>query len=187
MWPRRKGAQAQVEPRGPGWRRTRLSWGCVGAQDGGGPGAVGAALGGPELEGGLAELRPPLGPDKKGPGATRSLGPGMKQAQAQLGLLWGPGWRRTGCSSGYTGGARAGVGPRTVEACSFPRSKGSPAQPGPWGPGWRRTRHSGGCFGAQDGGGPGTVGAALGPGLVGGPAQPEPCGCTPSVQFNLDP
>ena len=141
--PRRKGAQAQVEPRGPGWRRTRLSWGCVGAQDGGGPGAVGAALGGPELEGGLAELRPPLGPDKKGPGATRSLGPGMKQAQAQLGLLWGSGWRMT--------------------------------------------RHSGGCFGAQDGGGPGTVGAALGPGHVGGLAQPEPCGCTPSVQFNLDP
>ena len=40
---------------GPEWRRSRRSWGCFGAQDGGGPGTVGAALG-PELEGGMAQL-----------------------------------------------------------------------------------------------------------------------------------
>ena len=105
--PRRKGAQAQVEPRGPGWRRTRLSWGCVGAQDGGGSGAVRATLGGPELESGLEQLRPALFPDQRdprhsqglgaqdggGPGTVgAALGPRMEEDQAQLGLLWGPGW-----------------------------------------------------------------------------------------------
>ena len=93
---------------GPGWRRTRLSWGCVGVEDGGGPGAVGVALGGPELEGGLAELKPPLGPDQRaprhilylgaqdggGPGTVgAALGPELERCLAQLGLLWGLGWR----------------------------------------------------------------------------------------------
>ena len=61
--PRRKGAQAQPVPWGLGWRRTWHSWGCLWSQDGGGPGTVGAAL-----------------------------GPRMEEDQAQLGLLWGPGW-----------------------------------------------------------------------------------------------
>ena len=44
---------------GPGWRRTS---------------AVGAALGGPELERGLAQLRPPLGPDQREPRHSPGFG-----------------------------------------------------------------------------------------------------------------
>ena len=90
-----------------------------------------------------------------------------------MGLLWGPGWRRTGRSSGCTG-ARAGVGPSRVEASSGPRPKRAQLQLGPCDPGSRRTRPSMGCFRAQDGGGPGTVRAALGPRMKGGLAQLRP-------------
>ena len=92
-------------------------------------------------------MRPPLGPDQRGPR--------LEEDQAQLGLLWGPGWR----------------GPGTVEASFGPRLEGAQAEPGPQGPGWRRTRLSWGCFEAQSGGGPGTVGAALGPRLEEDQAQ----------------
>ena len=68
------------------------------------PGTVGAALG-PGLEGGLAQLRPALGPDQReprhsqalaaqdeaGPGTVgAALGPRMEEDRAQFGLLLGP-------------------------------------------------------------------------------------------------
>ena len=102
---------------------------------------------GAQSGGGLAQLRPPLGPDQRGPR--------LEEDQAQLGLLWGPVWR----------------GPGTVEASFGPSLEGAQAEPGPQGPGWRRTRLSWGCFEAQSGGGPGTVGAALGPRLEEDQAQ----------------
>ena len=110
----------------------------------------------------------------------------MEKDQEQLRLLWGPGrstaWHDLGCF-----GARYRRGPGSDGAALGPRLEEDLAQLGPTqGSVQRGPRHSQG-LGAQDGGGPGTAGAALGPGLVGGPAQPEPCGCTPSVQFNLDP
>ena len=102
--PRPKGAPAHPGPWGPGWRRTRHSWGCFGARAGKVPGTVGAALG-PGLEGGLAQLRPALGPDQReprhsqalaaqdeaGPGTVgAALGPRMEEDRAQFGLLLGP-------------------------------------------------------------------------------------------------
>ena len=173
----------------PGWRRSRHSWGCFGAQDGGGPGTVRAALV-PRMEGGLAQLRPRLGPDKRRPKHSQgfgaqdgrepgslgaafgaqaggglgtfgaALGPWLEMGLAKLGRLWGLGWSGAWHRWGRFG-ARAGAG--TVEALSGPRRKGAQAQPVPWGLGWRRTWHSWGCLWSQDGGGPGTVGAALGP------------------------
>ena len=124
---------------GLGWRRTRHSWGCFGVQDGGGPGTVGAALG-PKMEGSLAQLRPCLGPDKRGLNPSQglgaqdgggagtvgaALGPRQEEGLAKFELLWGLGLKRTrlrwGCS-----GAWAGGGPSTVGASSGPSPKGGP-------------------------------------------------------------
>ena len=132
---------------GPGWRRTRCSWGCTGgAQDGGEAGSVGAVLG-PRLEEDQVQLGLHWeGPSWRGPGTVgAALGPRMEEDQAQLGLLLGLGWSGAWHRWGRFG-ARAGAG--TVEALSGPRRKGAQAQPVPWGLGWRRTWHSRGCFGA---------------------------------------
>ena len=171
MWPRRKGAQAQVEPRGPGWRRTRLGWGCVGAQDGEELGSDEAALGGPGLEGGLAQLRPAFGPEQREPrhslglgaqdgGAPgtvgAALGPRMEGGLAQLRPRLGPDKRRPKHSQGF--GAQEGREPGSLGAAF-----GAQAGGGAW--------HIWSCFGALAGDGPCSVGAALGLGLEGGLAQ----------------
>ncbi len=113
--------------------------------------------------------------DGGGPGTVgAALGPGLEKDQAQLRPALGPDQKGPRHSQGL--GAQDEAAPDTVWAALGPRMEEDQAQLGLlWG------------LGAQDGGGPGTVGAALGPGHVGGLAQPEPCGCTPSVQFNLDP
>ena len=89
---------------------------------------------GAQSGGGLAQLRPPLGPDQRGPR--------LEEDQAQLGLLWGPGWRRTRLSWGCFG-AQSGGGPGTVGAALGPRLEEDQAQLGLlWGLVRREARHS---------------------------------------------
>ena len=103
-----EGGPAQSGPRGPVWRgpgTVEASSGSrpKGAQAGGGPGSVGAAL-----------------------------GPRLEEDQAQLGLLWGPvrrgAWHSWGCF-----GAQAGGGPGSAGAALGPSPEGGPAQPEPCG------------------------------------------------------
>ena len=59
---------------------------------------------GAQAGGGLAQLRPGVAQKEGGPGTGRASGPRMEENQAQLGLCWGPGWRRTRLSWGCFGG-----------------------------------------------------------------------------------
>ena len=101
------------------------------------------------MEGGLAQLRPRLGPDKRRPKHSQGFGAQDGREPGSLGAAFG---------------AQAGGGLGTFGAALGPWLEMGLAQLGLLsGLGWRGAWHSWGCFGAWDGGGPGTVGTALGP------------------------